>query len=98
MLDLFLVLSFCDVFLVQLRSPWLQAPLFTDSPKTPYEPIKYSKRSEPRRVNVCGWLIVWVGVVLRRIIVDCDPGESMFEGLLTVRFGVVPRRTVVGCD
>ena len=32
----------------------------------------------PRWVNVCGWLIVRVGVVLRRTVVGCDPGESMF--------------------
>ena len=29
-------------------------------------------------VNVCGWLIVWVGVALRRTVVGCYSGESMF--------------------
>ena len=27
---------------------------------------------------VVGWLIVRVGVVLRRTVVGCDPGESVF--------------------
>ena len=27
---------------------------------------------------MCSWLIVRVGVVLRRTVVGCDPGESMF--------------------
>ena len=31
----------------------------------------------PRWVNVCGWLIIQVCVVLRTV-VGCDPGESMF--------------------
>ena len=35
-------------------------------------------KAEPRRVNVCSWLIVRVGVVLRRTVVGCDPVESMF--------------------
>ena len=30
------------------------------------------------RVNVCGWLIVRICVVLRKTVVGCDPGESMF--------------------
>ena len=29
-------------------------------------------------IHSLGWLIVWVGVVLWRTVVGCDPGESMF--------------------
>ena len=28
--------------------------------------------------NVCSWLIIRVGVVLRRTVVGCDTGESRF--------------------
>ena len=38
----------------------------------------YSRWLCPRWVNVCGWLIIRVGVVLRRTVVGCVPGESMF--------------------
>ena len=42
--------------------------------------MKYSEKSEPRLVNVCGWLIVRVGVVLslRRTAVGFETGESVF--------------------
>ena len=41
-------------------------------------PPWYGERAEPRLVSVCGWLIVRVGVVLRRTVAGCNPGESMF--------------------
>ena len=47
---------------------------------------------------VVGWLIALVCVILRRTVVGCDPGESMFVvGWLIVLVFVVLRRTVVGC-
>ena len=42
--------------------------------------------------------MVRVGAVLRRTVVGCDPGESVFCGWLIVRVGVVLSRNVVGCD
>ena len=40
--------------------------------------------------DVCGWLIVRVGVVLLSVVTDVC-------GWLIVQVGVVLRRTVVGC-
>ena len=48
-------------------------------------PVKDCCWLRHRRVNVCGWLIVWVDVILWRTVVGCDPGESIL--LLADRLG-----------